>query len=83
MNKLRKLEEHMLNAASKPEKKTFKKLIRALCLKEDFNLGTLYDLSYTDFELAMDVMKSWRLDRYTKTKERLKELAGVDVDNGQ
>ncbi|MFA7242488.1 MAG: hypothetical protein WC091_20455 [Sulfuricellaceae bacterium] len=80
MNKLRKLEDHLLNIASGPEKETFRKLVRALCFKESFDLAALYDLNYVNFELAIDVMKSWRLDRYTKTKERLKELAGVHSD---
>ncbi|MBS4099268.1 MAG: hypothetical protein KGZ83_20855 [Sulfuricella sp.] len=74
MNTLKQLEKHLLHAKSQKDSEVFWRLARALCLQEEFKLAELYELSYDDFQLALDVLKNWRLDRYTKTKERLKEL---------
>jgi hypothetical protein len=40
----------------------------------------LYELPYDDFVLAIAIMKSWRLDRYTKTKDRLGELVCLPAE---
>ena len=40
---------------------------------EDF--VTLYDLDYKSFQLAMDILKEWRLDRYYASKSKLFDLS--------
>lgn len=80
MNTLKQLEKHLLNAKNHKDSEVFWKLARALCLQEEFKLAELYELSYDDFQLALDVMKSWRLDRYTKTKERVRELVDAQQE---
>lgn len=77
MNMLKALEKRLISEPNNPDNATFKGLIQALCLKEAFDIAMLYELTYQDFELTMSVMKNWRLDRYTKTKVRLRELAGL------
>jgi hypothetical protein len=74
MNTLKKIEKRLLKNPDEPASQLFRDLIRALYQKEDFNLSTIYDLDYEDFELVLEVLKDWRLDRFTKTKERLKAL---------
>lgn len=74
MNALKQLEKHLKEGHADPANLVFERLIKALCLKEHFDLAALYELNYEDFELAMKILKAWRLDRYTKTKERLKEM---------
>jgi hypothetical protein len=80
MNTLKQLEKHLLQAKSQKDSEVFWKLVRALCLQEEFKLSELYELNYDDFQLALDVLKSWRLDRYTKTKERLKEMVDAQQE---
>ena len=41
-----------------------------------FELVTLYDLDYKSFQLAMDILKEWRLDRYYASKSKLYDLSG-------
>ena len=77
MNNLKKIEKRLLKTPDEPASKIFKALVRALYQKEDFNLAAIYDLDYEDFELALSVLKDWRLDRYAKTRERLKEHLDV------
>lgn len=74
MNTLKKVEKRLLKMPDEPASQVFKDLIKALYQKEPFNLAAIYELDYEDFELALTVLKDWRLDRFTKTKERLKEL---------
>lgn len=74
MNILKQLEQRLISKPGNPDNVVFRSLIQALCNKEKLDLAELYELPYDDFELAMAIMKSWRLDRYTKTKDRLGEL---------
>lgn len=48
-------------------------LVQALENELPFVLGRLYDLDYKRFELALEIMAEWRLDRHfsSKAKARL------------
>lgn len=74
MNALKQLEKHLKKGSADSSNPIFERLIKALCLKKKFDLAELYELNYEDFELALEIIKDWRLDRYTKTKDRLKEM---------
>ena len=43
---------------------TFAKLILSLETEQAFPMQTLYALNTDDFELAIEVLKDWRLDRF-------------------
>jgi hypothetical protein len=74
MNNLKKIEKRILKSPDEHASQVFRELVKALDQKSDFTLATIYDLDYDDFQLALDVLKDWRLDRYAKTRERLKAL---------
>lgn len=74
MNNLKKIEKRILKNPDEPASQVFRELVKALDQKEDFNLATIYELDYDDFKLAMEVLQDWRLDRYAKTRKRLKAL---------
>lgn len=80
MNTLKKIEKRLLKNPNEPASQLFKDLIRALYQKESFDLAAIYDIDYEDFELILAVLKDWRLDRFTKTKERLKELIDARME---
>ena len=80
MNNLKQLEQRLISKPADPDNAVFRNLIQALCNREKLDLAGLYELSYVDFELAMDIMKSWRLDRYTRTKDRLRELVSLPAE---
>lgn len=44
------------------------KLILALETGSDFSFAPLYELSMNEFDLAVEVIKDWRLDRYYEGK---------------
>lgn len=74
MNNLKKIEKRILKNPDEPASQVFMELIKALDQKLDFNLTAIYDLDYDDFQLVLEVLKDWRLDRYAKTRKRLKAL---------
>lgn len=74
MNNLKKIEKRILKNPDEPASQVFMNLIKALDQKLDFNLTVIYDLDYDDFQLVLEVLKDWRLDRYAKTRKRLKAL---------
>ena len=55
--------------------KTLASLVRALESEEKFDLGALYKLNYDNFNLAIDILKEWRLDRYFSGKAKLHDLS--------
>ena len=50
-------------------------LVLALEAERSFELVKLYDLDYKSFQLAMDILKEWRLDRYYASKSKLFDLS--------
>ena len=72
IKKARKLIEKSPESATA---RTLSNLIVALETEQDFSLKTLYQLDLDDFDLAMDVLREWRLDRYYMSKVRLMDAS--------
>ena len=54
---------------------TLAHLVRALESDESFGLGVLYALDLNNFELAIEILREWRIDRYYAGKAKLHDLA--------
>lgn len=52
------------------------RLVVALESETSFDLASLYQIDYKSFELALEVLAEWRLDRYYSGKAR---LLGVSI----
>jgi len=66
-----------------PTSSTLSELIRSLDSGEHFDLSKLYQLNYSDFSLAMNVLKQWRLDSFRYERGAVMKAAGdpsVNVD---
>lgn len=50
-------------------------LVLALETDHSFELVRLYDLDYDAFQLAIDILREWRLDRYYAGKAKLFDLS--------
>ncbi len=59
---------------------TLARLVRALESDEKFEIVNLYDLNFDNFNLAIDILKEWRLDRYYMSKAKLHDLAVYVAD---
>lgn len=62
------------NPAS-PAAKVLSALVIALESDEVFPLNQLYTLDFAHFELALEILAEWRLDRYYSSKGRLLDLS--------
>ncbi len=49
----------------------FSELVLSLEINTPFALHCLYELDYKNFEIAVEVIKEWRLDRYYASKVKL------------
>jgi hypothetical protein len=57
--------------------RTLSALVIALETDEKFDLSSLYALDYDTFELAIQLLQEWRLDRYYSAKFRLLDSSVV------
>ena len=55
--------------------KTLAALVLALESEEKFDLAAIYKLNYDHFNVAIDILKEWRLDRYFSGKAKLHDLS--------
>lgn len=58
-----------------PAAERLSRLVLALEGDTGFDLKALYELDYDDFQLALEVLQEWRLDRYFSAKFRLMDAS--------
>ena len=75
MNEIKKARKRIETNPQSSAAKTLASLVRALESEEKFELTALYKLSYDDFDIAMGILKEWRLDRYYSGKAKLHDLS--------
>ncbi|MEO8387842.1 hypothetical protein [Polaromonas sp.] len=75
MNAIKKARRLIAKDPTTPEAAALARLVRALESDEKFELYDLYQLDYDTFDLAIDILKEWRLDRYYMGKAKLHDLA--------
>jgi hypothetical protein len=57
------------------DSKTLSALVIALESDQAFPLGQLYAMNYPRFELAIEILNEWRLDRHYSSKVRLLDVS--------
>ena len=75
MKALKKARKLIETSPETAEARILSALVVALESEVPFPVNDLYKLNYNDFELALDVLKEWRLDRYYMSKVRLLDLS--------
>lgn len=75
MRALKKARRLIEKAPHSPSAVTLTSLVVALESDTPFALSDLYKLDYDDFQLALEIMTEWRLDRYYTSKVRLLDLS--------
>ncbi len=75
MKALKKARKLIETRSATPEAITLSALVVALESEQPFPLKDLYQLGYNDFELALEVLQEWRLDRYYMSKVRLLDMS--------
>lgn len=79
MRALKKARKLIEKSPTSPAAVTLSSLVVALESETPFALAELYTLDYDDFQLALELLSEWRLDRYYTSKLRLLDLS-VQVD---
>ena len=79
MNAIRDLRKYLLKNPSSDSAKVLAKLALALANERDFALSDLYRLPFEEFELAIEVMRDWRLDRYYASRVQLFDVVLNEV----
>ena len=64
MRAIKKVKKFIEKSPNSIEGLTFAKVILALESGEEFPVTDLYKLNADDFELALELMKDWRIDRF-------------------
>lgn len=64
MYAIRKLEEYVRLSATPAASRELNRLLDALKEEKEFPLSSLYEIDYEAFELAVEAMRDWRIDRY-------------------
>jgi phosphopentomutase len=61
---IQKLEDYMRSRATPAASRELDRLLHALKHEGEFPLSSLYEIDYEAFELAVEAMRDWRIDRY-------------------
>ena len=65
----------MRSSATPAASRELSRLLEALKEEREFPLSSLYEIDYEAFELAVEVLRDWRIDRYYANNTRI--LDGV------
>ena len=75
MNAIKKAQNYIAKDPYRESAKTLAELVLTLESHEPFPLDKLYELDLERFNLAIDILKEWRLDRYYVGKSKLYDLS--------
>jgi len=75
MNAIKAIRKHMERNPGAPSSKALARLVAALAAEKSYPLADLYAMDYDSFEMAMDLLRDWRLDRYYAARLKLFDFA--------
>lgn len=61
---IQRLQDYLQSSASPAAARELNRLLDALRQEKEFPLSSLYEIDYEAFELAMEALRDWRIDRY-------------------
>lgn len=75
MNAIKSARKFIAANPEDPSAQILARLVLALESEHGFELVELYKLDFDRFDLAIDILKEWRLDRYYAGKSKLFDLS--------
>lgn len=75
LNAIKEAKKLIAKDPFQPSAKTLADLVLSLESREPFQLERLYELDLDQFDLAVQIVKEWRLDRYYAGKAKLYDFA--------
>jgi hypothetical protein len=80
MQTIKKARKIIEKDISKPFAQLLSKLIVALESEENFQLRQLYELNPSEFDLVIEILKEWRIDRHYMSKSKTFAAAFYGAD---
>jgi hypothetical protein len=75
MNAIKAIRKHLEKYPDAPSSKALARLVAALAEEKSYSLAELYALDYDTFEMALELLKDWRVDRYYAARLKLFDFA--------
>jgi hypothetical protein len=79
MNAIKAIRKHLEKQPDAPSSKALARLVAALAEEKTYSLAELYEMDYQAFEMALELLKDWRLDRYYAARLKLFDFALSNV----
>lgn len=79
MNAIKQVRKYLLKHPKSPSSAVLRKLTEAVAEESAFPLGDLYAIDAEAFDLALDLLRDWRLDRYYAARIKLFDVVLVDA----
>ncbi len=71
MHAIKAIRKHIEKHPNKESSRALARLVAALAEERSYSLAELYEMDYATFELALELLKDWRLDRYYAARIKL------------
>lgn len=71
VNAIKQVRKYLLKHPKSPSSAVLRRLTSAVAEEAQFPLGELYQLDAEAFDLAMELLRDWRLDRYYAARIKL------------
>ena len=71
MNAIKAIRKHLEKNPDAPSSKALAHLVAALAEEKSYSLAELCEMDYDAFEMALDLLRDWRLDRYYASRLKL------------
>lgn len=75
MNAIKRARHFIEQGPDEPAALVLSQLVLALEDEHPFAISDIYELDLEHFELAIDILKEWRLDRYYAGKAKLFDIS--------
>lgn len=75
MNAIKAIRKHLERNPDAPSSKALARLVSALVEERSYPLAELYAMDYDTFEMALELLRDWRLDRYYAARLKLFDFA--------
>ncbi|MES2187061.1 MAG: hypothetical protein V4505_21115 [Pseudomonadota bacterium] len=75
MNAIKTARRFIENVPFSESAKTLARLVLSLESAAPFDLAALYELDLRTFQIAIDILEEWRIDRYYANKAKLLDLS--------
>lgn len=81
MNAIKEVRKYILKHPKSASAKVLARLTAAVAEETSFPLGDLYTLDREAFDLAIELLQDWRLDRYYASRIKLFDVVLGEIPN--